>query len=321
MTVHEVVWTESCHLNVSDIKKKQMSGQLRACEERDRALREAVEAARAKHSSPSQKPQLEKLIRKKEKEINQIFRKVMKDLKEQEAEGKALTAKQEARAAVDWPSKEEWYVWCTTEASHEETRTALRTLQEDWITAPCGHAGCSPQQSRHAAQNGNVYRIKAANKKGEGPCTIWTAEDQEEEDELPEGWTLVGEEEEETGVPGPATPTADVKWPRDLGKLLAKMKSKMRNELTCFPYSHSHSHMAESLENVLELDEDGRIKLAEKVDKSRHVNSSDFTAVYEAAKGPEGETAARNRIKWLLCALSEENVAASREEGTDCEEE
>ena len=294
---------------------------LRAVEERDRALAAAAEAARAIHSSPSERDKLKVLIKKKQKEIKAIFRRVMKDLKEKEDEGKVLTDKQAARAAVEWPDKGGWLIWCTTDGSHEETRTALRTLHEEWITAPCGHTGCSPQQSRHAAENGNMYRIKAAGKQGEGPCTIWTA-DQDEEDELPDGWTLVGEEESEKGTGGgPAPQRADPKWPRDLGKLLAKIKSMMRHELTCFTYSHSHSHMAESLENVLELDEDARVKLAEKVDKSRAVNSGDFTSVYESAKGPQGETSARNRIKWLLCALNEDNVAAARElQDTDDED-
>ena len=77
--------------------------------------------------------------------------------------------------------------------------------------------------------------------------------------------------------------------------------------------------MAESVDSVLKLDKKAREALAEKVDKNRKVPSKDFTPIYEAAGGPEGEKWSINRIKWLLLALTPENVAACREEGTDVE--
>ena len=60
MIAYASEWTDSCHLHVSDIKKKQM---LRAVEERDRALAAAVDAAKARFSSPSQRSQMEKAIK------------------------------------------------------------------------------------------------------------------------------------------------------------------------------------------------------------------------------------------------------------------
>ena len=75
--------------------------------------------------------------------------------------------------------------------------------------------------------------------------------------------------------------------------------------------------MAESVDSVLQLDKDAREALAEKVEKSRKVASKDFTPIYVAAGGPDGEKWSINRIKWLLLALTPENVAAAREEATD----
>ena len=87
-------------------------------------------------------------------------------------------------------------------------------------------------------------------------------------------------------------------------------------------HTHTHTHtMAESVDNVLKMNKKEREELAEKVEKSRKVASKDFTPIYVAAGGPEGEKWSINRIKWLLLALTPENVAACREEGTDVESE
>ena len=87
-------------------------------------------------------------------------------------------------------------------------------------------------------------------------------------------------------------------------------------------YTHTHTHtMAESVDNVLKLNKKEREELAEKVEKSRKVASKDFTPIYAAAGGPDGEKWSINRIKWLLLELTPENVAAAREEATDVESE
>ena len=79
--------------------------------------------------------------------------------------------------------------------------------------------------------------------------------------------------------------------------------------------------MAASVDDVLKLGNADREALAEKVENSRRLKSKDFTPIYEAAGGPAGEKWSINRIKWLLLTLNAENVAASREEATDVEED
>ena len=130
---------------------------LKAMEQRDKAIAAAVAAAKAKHSSPQQKTQLEKVIKKKEAEIHREFRKVLKQIQEELQDGKELTEKAAARAEIEWPGREGWTHFANADGSHQETRKQLQEVEPDgWITAPGGHVGNNAQQSKHAANNGSV---------------------------------------------------------------------------------------------------------------------------------------------------------------------
>ena len=146
-----------------------MLTRLTAIQQRDKAIAAAVEAAKARYSSPSAKAQLEKVIKKKESEIHREFRKVLKQIQEELQDGKELTEKAAARAEIEWPGREGWTHWVNADGSHQETRKQLQDVEPDgWLTAPGGHVGNNAQQSKHAAKNGSVYRLKAAKLDGGG---------------------------------------------------------------------------------------------------------------------------------------------------------
>ena len=194
---------------------------LKAVEQRDKALAAAIAAAKAKYSSPSAKEKLEKSIRKKEAEILREFRRVRHQIQEELQEGKELTEKAAARAEIDWPGRDEWTHWVNADRSHQETRKQLQDVEPDgWLTAPGGHVGNNAQQSKHAAKNGSVYRLKAAKQNGEGPTQVFISDTMDPPEDLPEGWVLAEEEESEDED---AKKKPDAKWPTMLATLIAPM--------------------------------------------------------------------------------------------------
>ena len=135
---------------------------LTAIQQRDKAIAAAHAAARAQYPSPSKQEVLKKAIKKKEAEIFREFRKVCKQiLEEEKAENpRELTEKAAARAEIEWPGRDEWTHWVNADGSHQETRKQLQDVEPDgWLTAPGGHVGNNAQQSKHAARNGSVYSM------------------------------------------------------------------------------------------------------------------------------------------------------------------
>ena len=291
---------------------------LKAVEQRDKALAAAVEAAKARYSSPSAKTQLEKVIKKKEAEIHREFRKVLKQIQEELQDGKELTEKAAARAEIEWPGREGWTHWVNADGSHQETRKQLQEVEPGgWITAPGGHVGNNAQQSKHAAKNGSVYRLKAAKLDGGGPTQVFISDTMDPPEDLPEGWELAEEEESEDEDAKKKTP--DANWPTMMATLIAPMGgshmhgSHMQHTAHMHALTHHtspHTMAGVSLAAVLEMEDAQRSGLAGKVQKSRKVTMTAINEVYEAACGPEEHAASKGTmVGWLLAQLDEDLVA------------
>ena len=301
-------------------EKKQM---LKAVEQRDRAVAAAVAAAKARYSSPSK---VEKVIRKKEVEIYREFRRVKQQIQEEllEENPKELTEKAAARAEIEWPDRAGWTLWAIASGSHQETRKQLQDVEEGgWLTAPGGHVGNNAQQSKHAAKNGSVYRLKAAEKNGGGPTDVFIA-DGMETPELPEGWELAEEDQED--VEDEKTP--DPSWPTSLAtSVLAPMGG---HRCIHSPYETAHMHALThhtsphtmagvSLASILKLTDVQRSNLAGKIQKSKKVKMTTVSSIFEAACGPEDFSGSKGtKVGWLLAQLNEEMVeAAGQDEEQD----
>ena len=292
---------------------------LKAMEQRDKAIAAAVAAAKARFSSPSAKEKLEKVIKKKEAEIHREFRKVLKQIQEELQDGKELTEKAAARAEIEWPGREGWTHWVNADGSHQETRKQLQEVEPDgWITAPGGHVGNNAQQSKHAAKNGSVYRLKAAKLDGGGPTQVFISDTMDPPEDLPEGWELAEDLESEDEDP---KKTPDAKWPTMMATLIAPMGgshmhgSHMQHTAHMHALTHHtspHTMAGVSLAAVLEMEDAQRSGLAGKVQKSRKVTMTAINEVFEAACGPEEHAASKGtKVGWMLAQLSEELVAAA----------
>ena len=292
---------------------------LTAIQQRDKAIAAAVEAAKARYSSPSAKTQLEKVIKKKEAEIHREFRKVLKQIQEELQDGKELTEKAAARADIEWPGREGWTHFANADGSHQETRKQLQEVEPGgWITAPGGHVGNNAQQSKHAAKNGSVYRLKAADKDGGGPTQVFISDSMDPPEDLPEGWELAEEEPHEEDAKAP-----DASWPTLLATnvlapmggsphawVVEHMHAAHMHALT--HHTSPHTIAGVSLANILEMTEAQRSSLAGKVQKGKKVNMKAINDVFEAACGPDDQAASKGtKVGWMLAQLSEELVAAA----------
>ena len=290
---------------------------LRAVEQREKAIAAAHAAAKAQFPSPSSKEKLSKVIKKKEAEIHSLFRKERHRIQEELQEEKELTEKAAARAEIPWPGREGWTHWVNADGSHQETRKQLQEVEPDgWITAPGGHVGNNAQQSKHAAKNGSVYRLKAAKLDGGGPTQVFIANTMDPPEDLPEGWELAEDlesEDEDTKK------TPDAKWPTMMATLIAPMGgshmhgSHMQHTAHMHALTHHtspHTMAGVSLAAVLEMEDAQRSGLAGKVQKGRKVTLTAIKEVFEAACGPEEHAASKGTmVGWLLAQLDEDLVA------------